>query len=106
LREDVWTWHDSVRYNTGCSPIHGTSGSPIVDLASNQLVGINNTGNDDGGMCTLDNPCEVDPDGTTHETQGQSYGQETYWFNTCLTATNSLDLNKAGCLAAPQPVTP
>ena len=98
LREDVWTWHDSVRYNTGCNPIHGTSGSPIVDLASGQLVGINNTGNDDGAMCTLDNPCEVDPDGTTHATQGQSYGQETYWFNTCLNATNGLDLNKAGCL--------
>ncbi len=98
LREDVWTWHDSVRYNTGCNPIHGTSGSPIVDLTSGQLVGINNTGNDDGAMCTLDNPCEVDPDGTTHATQGQSYGQETYWFNTCLNASNGLDLNKAGCL--------
>lgn len=98
LREDAWTWHDSVRYNTGCNPIHGTSGSPIVDLASNQLVGINNTGNDDGAMCTLNNPCEVDPDGTTHAIQGQSYGQETYWFTTCLNSTNGLDLNKAGCL--------
>jgi hypothetical protein len=98
LREDAWTWHDSIRYNTGCTTIHGTSGSPIVDLNSNQVVGINNTGNDDGQMCTLNNPCEVDADGTTHAYQGQSYGQETYWFTTCLSSTNTLDLNKAGCL--------
>lgn len=98
LREGAWTWHDSIRYNTGCNTIHGTSGSPIVDLASNQIVGVNNTGNDDGASCTLNNPCEVDPDGTVHVYQGQSYGQETYWFNTCLNSTNGLDLNKAGCL--------
>jgi hypothetical protein len=98
LREDQWTWHDSIRYNTGCNTIHGTSGSPIVDVASGQIVGINNTGNDDGQMCTLNNPCEVDPDGTTHAYLSQSYGQEVYWFNTCLNSSNGLDLNKAGCL--------
>jgi len=98
LREDAWTFHDSIRYSTGCNTTHGTSGSPIVDLNSNQIVGINNTGNDDGEMCTLNNPCEVDADGTTHAYQGQSYGQETYWFTTCLTSTNTIDLNKAGCL--------
>src|SRR3954454_25129181 len=31
LREDVWTWHDSIRYETGCYTTHGTSGFPIVD---------------------------------------------------------------------------
>src|SRR3954471_15806162 len=56
LREDVWTWHDSIRYDTACDTIHGTSGSPLVDASSGQIVGINNTGNDDGEMCTLDNP--------------------------------------------------
>ncbi|WP_034590671.1 putative Ig domain-containing protein [Hamadaea tsunoensis] len=98
LREDAWTWHDSIRYSSGCNTTHGTSGSPIIDLGSNQIVGINNTGNDDGQMCTLNNPCEVDADGTTHAYQGQSYGQETYWFTTCLTSANAIDLNKAGCL--------
>jgi len=98
LRESQWTWHDSIRYNTGCNTIHGTSGSPVIDLASNQIVGINNTGNDDGQSCTLNNPCEVDPDGTIHVIQGQSYAQETYWFTTCLNSSNGLDLNKAGCL--------
>jgi len=98
LREDEWTWHDSVRYSTGCDTIPGTSGSPIVDTASGQIVGINNTGNESGEMCTLDNPCEVAADGTTTVIEGQSYGQETYWFTTCLTATRTISLTVPGCL--------
>jgi Trypsin-like peptidase domain len=98
LREYVWTWHDSIRYSTGCTLIPGTSGSPIVDLNSGRVVGINNTGNENGEMCTLDNPCEVDPDGTTHAYQGQSYGQEVYWFTTCLDANNTIVLTISGCL--------
>ncbi|GIF15428.1 S1 family peptidase [Actinoplanes teichomyceticus] len=98
LREDEWTWRDSIRYDAACDTIHGTSGSPIVDATSNQIVGINNTGNDDGEMCTLNNPCEVAADGTTRAYQGQSYGEQTYWFTTCLTGTRTIDLNKAGCL--------
>lgn len=98
LREDVWTWHDSIRYDPDCDTIPGTSGSPIVDAASGQIVGINNTGNEDGEMCTLDNPCEVDADGTTHAYEGQSYGEQTYWFTTCLTSSRTIDLTISGCL--------
>ena len=105
LREDQWTWHDSIRYSTGCDTIHGTSGSPVVSVASGELVGINNTGNDNGQMCTLNNPCEVLPDGSTTATLGQTYGQETYWFNTCLTASRTIDLNLAGCLLTRPPGT-
>ncbi|MFI6843222.1 putative Ig domain-containing protein [Kitasatospora sp. NPDC050467] len=98
LREDAWTWHDSIRYSTGCNTTHGTSGSPIVDAATKKIVGINNTGNDDGEMCTLNNPCEVAADGTTKATKGQSYGEETYWFTTCLGNGRVIDLNVSGCL--------
>jgi hypothetical protein len=98
LRESVWTFHDSIRYSTGCTLIHGTSGSPIVDSATGRVIGINNTGNDDGAVCTLNNPCEVDPNGNATVHKGQSYGQETYWFTTCLGAANVLDLTKSGCL--------
>ncbi|WP_406197322.1 putative Ig domain-containing protein [Kitasatospora sp. NBC_01560] len=98
LREDEWTWHDSLRYSAGCNTTHGTSGSPIVDAATKKIVGINNTGNDDGAMCTLNNPCEVAADGTTTVTKGQSYGEETYWFTTCLGTGRVIDLNVAGCL--------
>ncbi|MFI5890994.1 serine protease [Actinoplanes sp. NPDC051513] len=98
LREDEWTWRDSIRYDVNCDTIHGTSGSPIVDASSGQIVGINNTGNDDGEMCTLNNPCEVDANGTTHAYQGQSYGEQTYWFTTCLTSSRTIDLSVSGCL--------
>jgi hypothetical protein len=98
LREDRWTWHDSLGFAKGCNTIHGTSGSPVISVATGEVVGINNTGNDDGEVCTLNNPCEVNPDGTTFAMKGLDYGQETYWFTTCLTASRTIDLNKAGCL--------
>ncbi len=98
LREDEWTWHDSIRYSSGCNTTHGTSGSPIVDASTNRIIGINNTGNDDGAMCTLNNPCEVAADGTTTVTKGQSYGEETYWFTTCLGTGRAIDLTVSGCL--------
>lgn len=100
LREGDWTWRDSIRYDADCKTIHGTSGSPIVDADSGQIVGINNTGNDDGARCTLNNPCEVAADGTTTVVKGQSYGEQTYWFNTCLTADRVIDLTVSGCLLA------
>ena len=106
LREAVWTWHDSIRYqspDSDCQPIGGTSGAPIVDDTSLQVVGVNNTANVAGEACTLDNPCEVSPDGTTTQTAGQGYGQETYWITTCLTWINTIDLNKDGCLL-PKPL--
>ncbi len=98
LREGEWTWRDSIRYDVNCDTIHGTSGSPIVDATSGQVVGINNTGNDDGERCTVNNPCEVAANGTVSVHQGQSYGEQTYWFTTCLTSTRAIDLNKSGCL--------
>jgi hypothetical protein len=98
LREGVWTWHDSIKYANGCGTIHGTSGSPVVSVATGQIVGINNTANDDGAVCTLNNPCEVAPDGTTTAVKGLRYAQETYWFTTCVTSSRTIDLNKAGCL--------
>jgi len=103
LKEDQWTWHDSIRYSSGCNTTHGTSGSPIVETSSNKIVGINNTGNDNGEMCTLNNPCEVNADGTTSAYQGQSYGQETYWFTTCLDSTNTINLTISGCLLTKPP---
>jgi hypothetical protein len=100
LREGQWTWHDSIRYDKACNTIHGTSGSPIVDAATGNVIGINNTGNDNGATCTLNNPCEVDQNGNTTVRKGQSYGEETYWFTTCLTPANAIDLSVRGCLLA------
>jgi len=99
LREGDWTWFDSIQYHQpGCETIGGTSGSPVVGTTSGQVVGINNTGYEGGTPCTLDNPCEVDQNGNTHVETGAAYGQQTWWFYTCITATHSIDLNRSGCL--------
>src|SRR3954447_20051468 len=98
LREDRWTWHDSIRFADGCGTIPGTSGSPVISVATGELVGINNTANENGQSCTLDNPCEVNPDGTTTAVLNRRYGQETYWITTCVTANRTINLNQVGCL--------
>jgi hypothetical protein len=99
LHEANWTFDDSIRYTEpGCEVIGGTSGSPVVDLSSKLVVGINNTTNESGQSCTLDNPCEVDQNGKTTATKGASYGQELHQIYNCLTPTNDVDLDLPGCL--------
>lgn len=101
LREAGWSMSDSIRYSRpGCETIGGTSGSPIISTDTKEIVGINNTGNEDGKKCTMNNPCEVDERGTITYEKGVSYGQEIAWFYTCLTADKKIDLNLAGCQLA------
>ncbi|OMI39837.1 S1 family peptidase [Streptomyces sparsogenes] len=97
LKEDEWTWKDSVRYTSACNTIGGTSGSPVVDSATGKVVAINNTGNEDGGRCTLNNPCEVDANGTVTVRQGINYAQQTYGITKCVAAGNKINLSLAGC---------
>lgn len=103
LKEDAYTWIDSIRYNPECDTTHGTSGSPIIERNTRTVIGINNTGNDSGERCTMDNPCEVDAEGRITVTKGLSYGQQTYQIYSCLTKDFTLDLTKSGCtLPKPQ----
>ncbi|TDU88501.1 V8-like Glu-specific endopeptidase [Kribbella voronezhensis] len=98
LREGNWTWKNSIKYQQpGCETIGGTSGSPIVSTSTGEVIGINNTGNEDGERCTVNNPCEVDAGGNVTVDQGAAYGQQTWWFYTCLTSSRTIDLNKTGC---------
>jgi len=100
LKEGEWSFTDSLKYDPECDTIAGTSGSPIVSKATGQIIGINNTGNEDGQMCTVNNPCEVAADGTTTAHQGQSYGQQTWWITTCLNSSRQVDLTVSGCKLA------
>lgn len=97
LREDRWTWEDSIRYTSACHTIPGTSGSPVEDANTSQIVGINNTLNEQAQTCTLDNPCEVDQAGniTIHPNIG--YGQETYYIAACIGPGSRFDLTRPGC---------
>ncbi|WP_328334735.1 serine protease [Kribbella sp. NBC_00382] len=101
LREGGWVFKSSIKYRQpGCETIGGTSGSPIVSTSTGQVIGVNNTGNEDGERCTLNNPCEVDANGNITVQKGAAYGQQTWWLYTCLSSTRTLDLNKTGCQLA------
>jgi len=98
LREGTWTFRDSIRFKQpGCETIGGTSGSPIIDYETRAVIGINNTGNESGASCTLNNPCEVDASGHITAQKGAAYGQQLYQINACLDASNNIDLTRAGC---------
>ncbi|MGW2935777.1 S1 family peptidase [Streptomyces sp. NPDC001156] len=98
LKEGGWTWKDSVRYTSACDTIGGTSGSPVVDTSTGKVVAVNNTGNEDGQTCTVDNPCEVDASGNVTVRQGINYAEETYQLPACFGTGNKLNLNASGCV--------
>lgn len=97
LREGDWSWQDSVRYTAQCETRGGTSGSPVVDTATGQVVAVNNTGNEDGEKCTHNNPCEVDENGVVTVRRGTRYAQQTYQVVPCLTGGGRVDLTAPGC---------
>ncbi|MFC9682357.1 trypsin-like serine peptidase [Streptomyces sp. NPDC056948] len=97
LKEGDWTFKDSVRYTSACNTIGGTSGSPVVDQATGKVVAINNTGNEDGERCTVNNPCEVDANGNVTVHKGINYAQQTYQIPACFGVDNKLDLSASGC---------
>lgn len=98
LMEGGYTMNDSVRYTRpGCEVFGGTSGSPIVDKNTREVIGINNTGNESGRRCTMNNPCEIDETGKVDFVKGYSYGQQTYRIYSCLNGQRELDLGVPGC---------
>lgn len=98
LQEEDWTMRDSIRYSRpGCEVIGGTSGSPIIATGTRTVIGVNNTGNEDGARCTRNNPCEIDEKGNVFYQKGYSYGQQTFNVYSCLTASGDFDLQVPGC---------
>lgn len=98
LSEGGWIFTDSIKYTQpGCDTIGGTSGSPIIETGTRTVIGVNNTGNNDGEECTINNPCEVDEAGNVVVEQGASYGQQTYIFYSCLTPDFQIDLSIEEC---------
>ncbi|WP_340376497.1 serine protease [Streptomyces sp. SS7] len=98
LKEGDWTWKDSLRYTSACQTIGGTSGSPVIDQSTGKVVAVNNTGNEDGATCTVNNPCEVTESGTVTVRKGINYAQEIYQIPACFTTGNQLNLSAAGCV--------
>lgn len=99
LKEANWVWHQSIRYSeSGCETKGGTSGSPIINRITGEVIGVNNTINEKGKTCTLNNPCEVDASGNVEVIKGRAYGQQTYWIYSCLNSNFEFDLNLPNCL--------
>ncbi|GAA2832293.1 trypsin-like serine protease [Crossiella cryophila] len=97
LREDGYQQDGALRYAAGCGASHGSSGSPLVAADGVSVVGVHNTGNDDGEQCTRNNPCEVAADGTVTVKKGHRYGQRVSMIPACVGAGSVLDLGRPGC---------
>lgn len=98
LSEQGYEMYDSIRFtSSGCETYGGTSGSPIVAAGTRIMVGVNNTGNENGQMCTMNNPCEIDEQGNKVARKGASYGQQTYLVYTCLNGLGNFDTQVPGC---------
>ncbi|UNZ17566.1 serine protease [Streptomyces sp. 891-h] len=102
LKEADWTWKDSIRYTMACQTKGGTSGSPVIDNRTGKVIGVNNTHNEDGERCTLNNPCEVDKSGNVTVRYLNAYGQQTYLINSCFGRGNQLNLDARRCVL-PEP---
>lgn len=99
MREDGYIWTDSLRYSRpGCETYGGTSGSPVVMQGTRVVLGVNNTGNENGRLCTMNNPCEIGDDGKPVAYKGFAYGQQSYWVYSCLNNLKEIDLNRPGCM--------
>lgn len=102
MQEGAWTWSDSLRFAQECVTFGGTSGSPVISVVSGEIIGVNNTGYEGGEPCTVNNPCEIDENGTITTIPDGSYGQQTYQLYSCVDDAFAIDLDRPGC-ALPRP---
>lgn len=99
LKEGNWTFEDSLRYSRpGCEVMGGTSGSPVIAAGTRTVVAVNNTINESGKKCQVNNPCEVDQNGAITYAKGIGYSQQISWLYSCRNDAGAIDLNVDGCL--------
>ncbi|RPJ75233.1 MAG: serine protease [Alphaproteobacteria bacterium] len=100
LKEGDWMFKDSIRYTDSCDTIGGTSGSPILAKGTRSVIAINNTANEDGKKCAVNNPCEISETGKITTLKDKKYGQQTYNIYSCLAPDFSINLSLPGCALA------
>jgi V8-like Glu-specific endopeptidase len=98
LKEGKWSFEDAIRYTSSCDVVGGTSGSPVLAAGTRTVVAVNNTGNTSGRKCEVNNPCEVNKDGTVIYQKGYSYAQQTFWIYSCRNELGQVDVKVPGCL--------
>jgi V8-like Glu-specific endopeptidase len=98
VKEAGWIFTDSIRYAAGCETIGGTSGSPLIARGTRNVIAINNSANENGQKCTMNNPCEENENGDITVMKDRKYGQQTYNIYSCLRPDFTVDLSVQGCL--------
>lgn len=104
LLEDVWSTRNQVSFDANCVIEGGWAGSPMIDPTTQKIVGMVNASNTQGGICTLDNPCEIEGKSEKMAFRGRTYGQKISRLSDCVTTDGEIDLNLKGC-ALPAPKT-
>jgi hypothetical protein len=99
LREGGYVQHDAIPYR-GLPARPRRLGVGLVDAHTGAVVGIHGTGNDQGKVCTADNPCEADTTGKGTVHIRQRYAQAA--IPTCFTAGSEIDLFRP-CCTLPKP---
>jgi Trypsin-like peptidase domain len=99
VKEDIYNWQRSIRHH--CSIVGGMSGSPMISLKTQQVVGIVNTGVNDNAAkqspCSLNRPCEVGKHGFVQTFPQENYGQLLYQIPTCFDRRGIFNLDRSTC---------
>lgn len=109
VKEDVYQWRRSIRHR--CSIIGGMSGSPMISLKTNRVVGIINTGVNDSAtkqpQCSINRPCEVGKNGSIQTFPRENYGQLVDRIPGCFDRQGIFNLAQSTCqLEQPLPDVP
>jgi V8-like Glu-specific endopeptidase len=99
VKEDVYNWKRSIRHH--CSIIGGMSGSPMISLKTNRVVGIINTGVNDNAAtqppCSINRPCEVSVNGSIQTFPQENYGQLVHRIPSCFDRQGHFNLRQSTC---------
>lgn len=106
VKEDVYNWKNSIRHR--CSIIGGMSGSPMISLKTNRVIGIINTGINDNAakqpQCSLNRPCEINRNGLVQTFDRENYGQLVDRIPTCFDRSGRFNLDRSSCQLERPPV--
>jgi Trypsin-like peptidase domain len=99
VKEDIYHWQQSIRHR--CSIVGGMSGSPMISLKTNRVVGIINTGVNDSAAqqppCSLNRPCEVSKNGSVQTFPQENYGQLVDRIPSCFDRRGIFNLRQSTC---------
>jgi V8-like Glu-specific endopeptidase len=99
--EHPYAWTNNLK-NTCMDVLPGSSGSPILDRTSNQIIGIMGTttrNSSEESRCFTDAPCEVKA-GQATWVSDTNYGSPTHHLNSCF-ADGKFDLSLKACALSP-----